>query len=114
MNRQDLEALPTEILDDIVGFLPTLSILSLRRASSIFATRSPRTQRFYRDQHLGGRLVTYLWDLDIESCRATQECVPKGANVDDYWDWRQLAGYLSDAKGIVECGPDQSDILLGF
>ncbi|KAF2628843.1 hypothetical protein BU25DRAFT_420777 [Macroventuria anomochaeta] len=109
-----LDSLPTEIIDQVVALLPTASALSLRLVSSTFATRIQLTQRFFREQLLGGNLVPYLWDLDVKACRDMQQGVPEGEDPDWYWDWRQLTRYLNDVASIVEHDPDSSGIPRGF
>jgi hypothetical protein len=75
-----LEALPTEILDRVVLFLPVTSAFSLRLASSKLACQIPLNQRFFRKQLVRGQLVPHIWDLDAQACRNIQQCAPECAN----------------------------------
>ncbi|KAH7145442.1 hypothetical protein B0J13DRAFT_622189 [Dactylonectria estremocensis] len=59
-----LEALPLEIWNHIIAFLPTTSaVLQLRRCCKAFASRISVDQQFWLKHLREGRAVPYLWDL---------------------------------------------------
>jgi hypothetical protein len=101
--------LPPEVTDQIVALLPAPSAFALRLASSRLASKIPLDQRFFREQLLAGNIVPYIRDLDAQACGNVQQRTPKGKDADEYWDWRQLARDLSDAKGVVDRDPDDDE-----
>ena len=60
------ERLPSEIIKDIVSFLPAIPALRLRRCSSMLYARISLDRVFWLDHLVSGDLVDYLRDLDAE------------------------------------------------
>ena len=87
-----LEALPTEIINDIVSFLPTIPALRLRRCSRSLYAKMCLDQKFWLDHLVSGDLVDYLWDLDMEEIYHKHRM--------GNWNWKQLAQLLFDAELI--------------
>ena len=87
------EALPTEIMNNIVSFLPAIPALRLRRCSSTLYTKISLDQKFWFDHLISGDLVEYLWDLNAETL---YEKLKQGS-----WDWKQLAQLFFHAE-IIE------------
>ena len=87
------EALPSEVINHIVSFLPAIPALRLRRCSSTLHAKISLDQKFWLDHLVSGDLVDYLWDLDAEEIyqKHKQGC----------WDWKQLAQVFSHAE-IIE------------
>lgn len=60
------EALPTEIINDIVSFLPAIPALRLRRCSRTFYTKICLDQKFWLDHLVSGDLVD-AWTTSFEN-----------------------------------------------
>ena len=86
------EALPTEIINTIVSFLPAIPALRLRRCSRTFYVKMCLDQRFWLDNLVCGDLVDYLWDLDAKQIYRKHK--------EGYWDWKELAQLLFRAELI--------------
>lgn len=89
------EALPTEIMNAIVSFLPAIPALRLRRCSSTLYAKISLDQKFWLDHLVSGDLVDYLWDLNTQKLHKKHK--------EGCWDWKQLAQLFSYAE-IIESG----------
>lgn len=81
-----------ELLWHIVSYLPTQSIMSLKRCSKLIDRSLPITQRFWRDELVAGAVVQYLFDLDDDQIRE-KDAELEGTN--EQWDWKGLVIELS-------------------
>ena len=86
------EELPTEIINDIVSFLPAIPALRLRRCSRTFYTKMCLDRKFWLHHLVSGDLVDYLWDLDVEEINQKHKI--------GSWNWKQLAQVLFHAELI--------------
>jgi hypothetical protein len=84
---QGLEALPCELLDRVMEFLPPQSAMSLRQVSRLLAIKIPLDDRFWRRHFCSGSLLPHLWDLDEEQLKQLLRRMP----TDPPRDWRSLA-----------------------
>lgn len=84
------EALPIEIINHVVSFLPAIPALRLRRCSSTLYAKISLDPKFWLDHLVSGDLVDYLWDLDAEEIYQKYK---RGC-----WDWKQLAQAFSHAE----------------
>jgi hypothetical protein len=86
-SRAAIDSLPTELLDEIISYLPVSSIISLHRTNRKLFNRTPFDQTFWRNQLLSGKLVYFLWDID------EAHCIQKDNELlgDTCYDWRTLA-----------------------
>ena len=87
------EALPTEIMNNIISFLPAIPALRLRRCSSTLYAKISLDQNFWLGHLISGDLVDYLWDLNAETLYEKHK--------QSSWDWKQLAQVFSHAE-IIE------------
>ncbi|GME38931.1 F-box domain cyclin-containing protein [Neofusicoccum parvum] len=92
--RPALDGMPIDVLRRIASFLPTASVLRLRRCSKPLANRIELRQSFWRDGLVAGDLVSFLWDLDGEKCRQADRCSSAPH------DWRALARGLKAHKFV--------------
>ncbi|KAH8669504.1 hypothetical protein BGZ60DRAFT_407612 [Tricladium varicosporioides] len=85
-----LDALPIELLNKMVAFLPISSILRLHRTNQKLKNKISLNQTFWRDQLVSGRTVPFIWDLDREACLQKDNEAPNNM----YWDWKALTRNL--------------------
>ena len=80
------EALPVEIMNNIISFLPAIPALRLRRCSSTLYAKISFDQKFWFDHLVSGDLVHYLWDLNAEKLYEKQNrVVGTGKNSHKYF-----------------------------
>ena len=60
------EALLTEIINNVVSYLPAIPALHPCRCSRAFYAKIYLDQKFWLDKLVSGDLVDYLWDSDAE------------------------------------------------
>lgn len=100
-SRSRLEALPLEIRDLIVTFLPTTSsILQLRQCCKALASRIKIDQQFWLTQLQQGRAISYVWDLDGLDEAVENRVYPMTPIESSRRDWKDLAQRLA-RRGIV-------------
>ena len=87
------EALPIEIMNNIISFLPAIPALRLRRCSSTLYAKISLDQNFWLNHLVSGDLLFYLWDLNAKKLYKKH----KQGN----WDWKKLAQAFSHAE-IIE------------
>ena len=88
--QQGLEALPIELLDQVMSQLSARSTLSLRRSSRTLASKIPLDERFWRRYLCNGSLLPHVWDLDEKLFKTLLGTTPHGLT----WDWRNFTEQL--------------------
>jgi hypothetical protein len=94
-----LERLPTELLDEICGYLPAQSVIALHRTSKALTIHVPLDTAFWRDSLRNGSLHPHIWDLDtkrIERRLSQSHMLP--VEPTDSWDWRSAARLLTTKR----------------
>ncbi|KAF2108084.1 hypothetical protein BDV96DRAFT_287519 [Lophiotrema nucula] len=113
---QELERLPTEILDRITEFLPPKSIIALHRTSRTLARNVPLDERFWRNHILDGSLLPHIWDLTREQLEYPRPGDQQsGSCFDIQWGWKSIVKLLFK-KEFPLCGGDSrlEGVPLGF
>lgn len=87
-NGHGLESLPQEVLSMIISHLSTRDIFRIQRCSKTLAIRLPLDQQFWREALISGELISWLWDLDRDECRAVDRL--RNEKSRRKWDWRRL------------------------
>ncbi|KAH7165228.1 hypothetical protein EDB81DRAFT_678918 [Dactylonectria macrodidyma] len=107
--RSSLEALPLELWNQIIVFLPTTSaVLQLRQCCKAFASRIPIDQQFWLTQLREGRVIRYLWDLESLGETMDSQVNPMPSIDPAYRDWKSLAQKL--ARGSITIQADQESL----
>jgi hypothetical protein len=102
---QGIERMPNELLDAISHYLPTDSIIKLRRTSKTMATKLPLDNTFWRESLRTGSLHPHIWGLDtkgIETLRKSSIITFSTAD----WDWKTVAKLLATKQfPVAGCDP---------
>jgi hypothetical protein len=109
-----IERIPNELLDAICNYLPTDSVIKLRRTSKTMATKLPLDNTFWRDSLRTGSLHPHIWGLDTKGI----ETLRKGSNITFSamdWDWKTVAKLLTTKQfPAAGCDPRLEDMPLGL
>ncbi|KAF2248925.1 hypothetical protein BU26DRAFT_604875 [Trematosphaeria pertusa] len=98
-----LENLPNELLDRIMEFLPSASIVSLHRTSRALSVKVLLNDRFWRKALLDSSIVHHIWDLDEDKLKQ----LAQGAEAisPDQGRWKSVVRLLKQ-KDFPICGQD--------
>ena len=86
-----IEALPVELLDHIINYLPGFSVVSLQKCSKVLSFKVNPDQHFWRDELISG-CIGVLFDLD-KNLLLCKDKEPLGPGLE--WDWKGLIAYFA-------------------
>jgi hypothetical protein len=111
-----LECLPTELLDEICGYLPIHSIIALHRTSKALAIQIPLDTAFWRNSLRDGSLHPHIWDIDTKWIEKQLPEPPESRlDATASWDWKGAAKLLAMKRFPVSGrDPRLVDVPSGF
>ncbi|ORY16991.1 hypothetical protein BCR34DRAFT_75650 [Clohesyomyces aquaticus] len=117
-NRQltRLESLPPELINRIIDFLHSESILALRSTSKSMALKIPLDDRFWRDHILNGKLLPHAWEVTSTAFQSKLREAQHDGRCNSQWtDFRKLV-QLAGKSNVVASFRDlrEPEIPLGY
>jgi hypothetical protein len=83
-----LEALPNELLDQIVNLLPARSAVALHCSSKSLAHKVVIDNKFWKARLCDGSALSHIWDLEVKEMK-------RFIVLETIWDWKSLIRCLA-------------------